>query len=42
MFLCVMQKTYQKPLVIHIANLQKYFEVKKQKIKKKHNYCFCI
>ena len=26
-----MQKAYQKPLVVHIANLQKYFEVKKQK-----------
>lgn len=35
-----MQKAYQKPLVVHIANLQKYFEVKKQKIKKKHNCSF--
>lgn len=35
-----MQKAYQKPLVVHIANLQKYFEVKKQKNKKKHNCSF--
>ena len=35
-----MQKAYQKPLVVHIANLQKYFEVKKQKNKKEQLYFF--
>lgn len=32
------KKLAKKLLVVHIANLRKYFEVKKQKNKKKHKY----